>query len=70
MQTKPLEFSELRKIIAHKSWSIWSPSRPLPPVPPEFYNIAEVAIREVQANIDKMIAETIKKRLETLLPPD
>lgn len=70
METKPLEYSELRKVIAHKAWSIWCPSRPMPSVPAEFYNIADVAIREVQSNIDKMITETVKTRLEKLLPPD
>jgi hypothetical protein len=39
----------------------------MPPVPAEFYNIADVAIREVQSNIDKMITETVKGRLEALL---
>ena len=67
MKTGPLEYSELRKIVAHKAWSIWCPSRPMPPVPAEFYNIADVAIREVQSNIDKMITETVKGRLEALL---
>lgn len=70
MNSKPLEYSELRKVIAYKAWSIWCPSRPMPPVPAEFYNIADVAIREVQSNVDKMISETVKTRLEALLPPD
>jgi hypothetical protein len=70
MRIGPLEYSELRKIVATKAWSIWCPSRPLPAVPAEFYNIADVAIREVQSNVDKMITETVKGRLETLLPPD
>lgn len=70
MNSKPLEYSELRKTIAYKAWLIWCPSRPVPPVPAEFYNIADVAIREVQSNIDKMITETVKSRLEKLLPPD
>lgn len=70
MTSEPATYSELRKTIAYKAWLIWCPSRPVPPVPAEFYNIAEVAIKEVQSNFDKMISETIKTRLETLLPPD
>jgi hypothetical protein len=70
MNSRPLEYSELRKVIAQKAWSIWCPSRPLPSVPAEFYNIAEVAIKEVQSNVDKMITEAVKSRLENLLPPD
>lgn len=70
MEIGPLEYSELRKMIAYKAWSIWCPSRPMPSVPAEFYNIADLAIREVQSNIDKMITEAVKSRLEKLLPPD
>jgi hypothetical protein len=70
MNLEPASYSELRKTIAYKAWLIWCPSRPVPPVPPEFYNIAEVAIREVQLNVDKMISQTVKSRLENLLPPE
>lgn len=70
MNNKPLERSELRRQIASKAWGIWCPTRPLPAIPAEFYNIADVAIMEVHSNVDKMIAETIKTKLETLLPPD
>jgi len=70
MTSEPASYSELRKTIAYKAWLVWCPSRPVPPVPAEFYNIADVAIREVQANVDKMVSELIKTRLEKLLPPD
>lgn len=67
---RPLTFSELRSKVAKDAWSIWCPTRPLPGVPPEFYNIADMAINTVHENVDKMISEQIKGRLETLLPPD
>lgn len=70
MSSEPATYSELRKTIAYKAWLEWCPSRPVPPVPAEFYNIADVAIREVQGNVDKMISELVKVRLEKLLPPD
>ncbi len=70
MNLEPVSYSELRKTIAYKAWQLWCPSRPVPPVPSEFYNIADVAIREVQSNVDKMITQTVKAKLESLLPPD
>jgi len=67
MEGRPLYFSELRREIAEKAWEIWNPTRPLPRIPTEFYQIAEMAISEVHVNVDKMISETIKQRLEKLL---
>jgi hypothetical protein len=68
--SNPVGYSDLRRDIARTAWSIWCPTRPLPAVPPEFYNIADYAIRSVHENVDKMISETIKGRLEKLLPPE
>lgn len=70
MNLEPASYSELRRTIAYNAWLIWCPSRPVPPVPAEFYTIADFAIREVQSNVDKMISQTIKSKLEDLLPPD
>lgn len=66
----PMSYSDLRMDIAKTAWSLWCPTRPLPAVPPEFYNIADYAIKTVHGNVDKMISETIKGRLEKLLPPE
>ena len=65
-----MSYSDLRIDIARQAWSIWCPTRPLPAVPPEFYNIADYAIKTVHGNVDKMISEAIKGRLEKLLPPE
>lgn len=70
MSYKPISYSILRELIAKQAWEIWSEKSPAPPTPIEFYQISEMAIREVQLNVDKMVAEIIKSRLETLLPPD
>lgn len=66
----PISYSNLRMDIAKTAWSIWCPTRPLPAVPPEFYNIADYAIKTVHGNVDRMISEAIKGRLEKLLPPE
>lgn len=65
----PISYSDLRISIAKTAWSVWCPTRPLPAVPAEFYTIADCAIRLVHENVDKMISEAIKSRLEDLLPP-
>lgn len=57
----------LKKIIAHKAWDMWSKTSEPSPVPPQFYDIADMAIQEVYNNVDKMITEAIRQRLENLL---
>lgn len=61
---KPRRYSELRKDIAITAWGLWTPVRPLPAVPVEFYTIADYAIQCVKENVDKIIAEMIKEKLE------
>lgn len=68
--SNPLSYSELRMSIAKTAWSVWCPTRPLPAVPPEFYTIADCSIKLVHENVDKMISEAIKGKLENLLSSD
>jgi hypothetical protein len=67
-KNKPMSYSDLRMNIAKEAWSIWCPTRPLPAIPAEFFNIADYAIKTIHQNFDKMVSETIKQRLEKLLP--
>ncbi|MGA1710384.1 MAG: hypothetical protein ACO4CS_03865 [bacterium] len=67
---EPLDYSDLRRLIARKAWEIWCPTRPLPAIPAEFYNIADMSIIAIHQNVDRIIGQMIKSRLETLLPPD
>jgi hypothetical protein len=57
----------LRQIIAHKAWDIWAETNKPSAAPPQFYDIADMAIQEIYDNFDKMIAEVIRQRLENLL---
>ena len=61
---KPRGYNELRKDIAITAWGLWTPTRPLPPTPVEFYTMADYAIQTVKENIDKIISEMIKEKLE------
>jgi hypothetical protein len=63
----PLSFFMLRKIIAHKAWDIWTASKDPSAVPPRFYDIADMAIKEVHDNVDKMITDVIREKLENLI---
>jgi hypothetical protein len=63
----PISISMLRKVIAHQAWDIWSKTENPSPVPDEFYQIADMAIKEVYDNVDKMITDTIRNRLEKLI---
>lgn len=64
---RPLYPSELRNKIAEEMWNVSrSDNDPIDP-PPVVYAMAEIAMREVHINVDKMLLETIKHRLEGLL---
>lgn len=59
--------SELKIKVAEEMWKICrSTGDPIEP-PLAIYAMAEVAIKEVYINVDKMLLETIKDRLEGLL---
>lgn len=64
---RPLYPNELKIKIAEKMWSV-SRSTGDPVEPPlAIYAMAEIAIKEVYANVDKMLLETIRSRLEDLV---
>lgn len=63
----PMPMFQLRKLLVEKIWTILNddPNTHIPRV--KCYDIADMAIREIHGNFDKMIIETIKSRLEKLL---
>lgn len=64
---KPLHPHELRTKVAEEMWKACrSHADPIEP-PPPVYAMAEVAIKVIYINVDKMLMETIKNRLEGLL---
>ena len=64
---KPLYPRELKIKVAEEMWKTSrSPGDPIEP-PLAIYAMAEVAIKEVYSNVDKMLLETIKDRLEGLV---
>ena len=64
---KPLQPFELKTKVAKQMWlTSRSPKDPIEP-PLAIYAMAEVAIKEVYLNVDKMLLETIKTRLEGLV---
>jgi hypothetical protein len=63
----PFRFEDLRNEIAFNAWQLWNPVRPLPDVPEEFYQIAEMSIKSVHNNIDRVINDVVKQRLEDLI---
>jgi hypothetical protein len=64
---KPLQPYELRIKVAEQMWrTSRSPGDPIEP-PLAIYAMAEAAIKEVYLNVDKMLLETIKDRLEGLV---
>jgi len=64
---KPLSVNMLRAIIARKAWDLYKKQEIPTEVPSEFYAIAEMAIMETYANVDKMLTDTIRNRLEKLI---
>ena len=58
---------ELKIKVAEEMWKVSrSPGDPIEP-PLAIYAMAEVAIKEVYSNVDKMLLETIRDRLEGLV---
>jgi len=67
MMEKPLHPYELKIKVAEEMWKVCrSKNDPIEP-PLAIYAMAEVAIKEVYLNVDKMVLETVKSRLEGLL---
>lgn len=66
--SSPLSAFELRTLIAERAWRIYSEGESVQSIPLSFYRIADMAIVEVHKNVDRMLVETIKGRLENLLP--
>jgi hypothetical protein len=56
----------LRTRIAEKAWRIYS-GESVDDMPIDFYRIAEMAIVEVHANVDRMLGQQIRNRLEKLM---
>lgn len=63
-------YSQLESEIAQKMWQIWCPITPMPRIPAEFYLMAKAAILATNHEFDKMIADTIKHKLEKLYEED
>lgn len=64
---RPLYPGELKIKVAQEMWrTCRSKGDPIEP-PLAIYAMAEIAIKEVYANVDKMLLETIKDRLEGLV---
>lgn len=63
---QPLTALELRTRIAEKAWRIYS-GESVDDMPIDFYRIAEMAIVEVHANVDRMLGQQIRNRLEKLM---
>ena len=64
---KPLHMRELRQKVAERMWGVCrSGHDPISP-PPVIYAMTEAAIDEIYRNVDKMLMQTIKDRLEGLV---
>lgn len=63
---QPLTALELRTRIAEKAWRIHS-GESADDMPIDFYRIAEMAIVEVHSNVDRMLGQQIRNRLEKLM---
>ena len=63
---KPLDIYDLREFAARKAWDIYrSTSDPLN-IPESFYHAVEVVIRESYNNVDSMLKESIRLKLDSL----
>ena len=67
-KNKPISYSDLRMNIAKEAWSIWCPTRPLPAIPAEFFNIADYAIK-VPSLYVTTIAEDVDCKFNAVLEP-
>lgn len=63
-------YSQLENEIANEMWKIWCPVTPTPKIPPEFFQMAKVAIKATGEQFDSLISELIKDRLEKLYTQD
>ncbi len=64
---KPLHPSELKIRVAEQMWKeCRSKGDPIEP-PLAIYAMAEIAIKEIYVNVDKMLLNMIRDRLEELL---
>jgi hypothetical protein len=67
MIDKPLSIAELRKVAAKKAWEIYTGDTDPVDIPMSFYYAVDICIKESYDNVDKMITEGIRKRLDDLL---
>jgi hypothetical protein len=66
MIDKPLDIPDLRRAVARKAWDVYrGPSDPVD-IPPSFYYAIDIVIKESYNNVDKMIADNIRRRLDGL----
>lgn len=64
---RPLYPGELKIKVAEEMWKTYrSPGDPIEP-PLAIYAMAEVAIKEIYSNVDKLLLEIIRDRLEGLV---
>lgn len=66
MIDKPYEIWQLRRIAAAKAWEAYRSDTDPEKVPLAFYNAVDIVIKESYKNVDKMVQETIRQRLESL----
>jgi len=64
---RPLYPSELKIKIAEEMWKVCRVAGDPVEPPLAIYAMAEVAIREAYSNVDKLLLETIRSRLEGLV---
>lgn len=63
---RPLDLLQLRMILARKAWNQYKGDSDPYEVPSAFYSVTDLIIKESYNNVEKMIAETIKQRLNSL----
>lgn len=70
MIEEPLTMTELRAVAARKAWDafhMYQGQDPASAIPPEFYLATELIIKESYKNVDKMVSQAVRSRLENLL---
>lgn len=63
---KPLDLWQLREVAATKAWEVYRADSDPEQVPLKFSCAVDVIIRETYINVDKMITESVRNRLENL----
>lgn len=66
MINKPLDLWQLRELAATKAWEAYRTDSDSEKVPSSFSHAVDIVIREAYINIDRMITESVRNRLENL----